>query len=144
MSFMKPAAHQWPADGSLPPDVAEFVEWLVSPTWERTPKTQVEWARNHDVNAETVSRWKRDPRVKRQLEKRCDELNLSVDRIQEVINSVFKAATQGDMKAATLYLQHADRLAPKRIVIEDRTLAAMSDDELREKLAATGVLADNN
>ena len=134
----------WPADGSLPPAVQEFVEWLVTPTWEREQPSQTAWAHAHHRHPNTVSQWKKDTRVKRAIEKRCDELNLSTDRIQEVINSVFKAATQGDMKAATLYLQHADRLAPKRIVIEDRTLSAMSDAELAEQLQAVGLLLEKD
>lgn len=131
----------WPADGSLPPHVAEFVEWLLMPKWERADdeKSQNMWAAKHGLAPVTVSHWKKDTRVKKAIETRCDELNLSTDRVQEVINAVFKAATEGDMKAATLYLQHADRLAPKRLVIEDRTLASMSDDELLKELAAAGV-----
>jgi len=58
-------------------------------------------------------------------------------------DSIYRAAQGGDMKAATLYLQHADRLAPKRIVIEDRTLASMSDDELAKQLQAVGLMRED-
>jgi hypothetical protein len=136
-----PGNTQWPTDGSLPPDVIEFVEWLVS--MEKTPSTLRAWASEHGYAERTVYSWKKDRRVRRAIEERCDEVNLSPDRVQEVINAVFKAATQGDMKAAQLYLQHADKLAPKRIVVEDRTLSQLSDEELREQMVAAGIFEEN-
>lgn len=131
--------NQWPEDGSLPQHVEDFVQWLVRPLWDRTPKSQADYGRANNVRPEQLSNWKRDPRVKKRIQELCDELNLSTERIQQVLNSVFRAATEGDMKAATLYLQHADRLAPRRVVIEDQRLSSMSDDELKAELAAAGM-----
>jgi len=136
------AEHLWPEDGSLPEHVQRFVEWLITPRTERLPDegSQRQWAKKWGVAAETTSTWKRDPRVKRAIEQRCDELNVSVDRIQAVVNTLFKNAENGDVKAAQLYLQYVDRLAPKRVVIEDRRLSDMSDDELARELQAAGLL----
>jgi hypothetical protein len=113
------------------------------PRWERPEglTSQAKWARAHGFAPETVSMWKKDSRVKAAIQKRCDELNLSPDRIQDVMNAIFKAATEGDMKAATLFLQHADRLAPQRTIIEDRRVSSLSDEELRAELAQVGLLA---
>lgn len=136
----------WPADGSLPPHVAEFVEWLVLPKWERPEdeRSQVAWAKKHGFDRMTLTAWKKDKRVKAAIEKRCDELNLSPDRAQEVMNAIFRAATEGDMKAAQLFLQHADRLKPNRVVIEDRRIADLSDDELRDEMSRLGLLAGDD
>jgi len=137
--------NQWPQD-RLPDVVLEFVEWMVTPRWERPKEwgSQAAWARAHGVAAETVSQWKRHPRVKKAVQERCDELNLSPERIQDVMNAVYDAATKGDMKAATLFLQHADKLAPQRTVIEDRRVSTLSDEELRAELAAVGLLAEQS
>lgn len=136
----------WPADGSLPAHVQHFAEWLLTPRWERgDQKTQADYARANGRRPEQVSVWKKDKRFKRYIDTRCDELNLSTDRIQDVINAVYRSAVEGgDMKAATLYLQHANALKPKRIVIEDKRLGDMSDAELMEELAATGLLSAGN
>jgi hypothetical protein len=133
---------QWPLDGSLPDYVQAYVEWLVTPDWERPADQKSESAylrvNHHGTNQGTL--WRKDKRVQREIEKRCQELNLSTDRIQEVISAIFKAAKNGDMKAAQLYLQHVDKLAPKRVVIEDARLSEMSDEELRRELEAEGLL----
>lgn len=132
----------WPEDGSLPERVQRFVEWLLTPKQERDPDEQSQraWAQKYGVATETTSTWKRDPRVRKAIEKRADELNVSVDRIQSVVNALFKNAENGDVKAAALYLQYVDRLAPKRVIIEDRRLSDMSDDELAKELGAAGLL----
>lgn len=49
----------------------DYVSWLLDP--QKHPKTQVQWAKEHDVAAETVSRWKNDPFVL-ELLKRANEL----------------------------------------------------------------------
>ena len=69
-------------------------------------------------------------------EQRLAELNVSPDRIQAVVDALWAAASRGDTKAASLYLQYVDRLQPKRVVIEDARVASLSDDELRAELDA--------
>lgn len=145
MPRRKPAPHEWPEDG-LPPHVEAFVEWLVTPDWERPAdeKTQAAYERKHGHGQGQTTVWKKDKRVRAAIEKRCDELNLDPGRIQEVMNAVFQAAKGGDMKAATLFLQHADKLKPTRIVVEDKRLAELSDDELTKELAAAGLLVEGD
>lgn len=132
--------NEWPKDGSLPARVQEYVDWLVS--LDRVPSTKKAWAAEHGVSVSSLGNWDRDERVRRAIDERCAELNMSPERIQSVINAVFMAAQRGDMKAAQLYLQHVDRLAPKRTVIEDRRVSSLSDEELRAELAGLGLLAD--
>ena len=131
--------NEWPKDGSLPARVQEYVDWLVS--LDRVPSTKKAWAAEHGVSVSSLGNWDRDERVRRAIDERCAELNMSPERIQSVINAVFMAAQRGDMKAAQLYLQHVDRLAPKRTVIEDRRVSSLSDEELRAELARVGLLA---
>lgn len=130
----------WPK-GDLPEHVKEFAQWLVTPEWEREIKSQNQWAQAKGINRLTVGRWKKDERFQRYLSKLADEFNLAPDRVQNVMNALYEAATSGkDVKAMQLYLQHADKLRPKTVVIEDHRVANMSeediDEELRELIAA--------
>ena len=95
--------NQWPKDGSIPEYVQRYVDWLVMPRWERPKELSSEkaWAVANGFSTGSLSSWKKDARVKAAIQRRCDELNLSPDRIQDVMNAIFRAATEGGMKAAT-------------------------------------------
>lgn len=117
----------------LPELWSEFIDWLVDPG--RVPATQKEWAALHGVNPDTVSRWKRNTDFVREWEGRARELNVGVERTQAVVNALFGAATAGDTKAASLYLQYIDKFTPKhRVVVEDVEVAGLSDAELLAEL----------
>lgn len=116
-----------------------FADWLL--TDPRDPSTQREWAAQNGVNERTVKRWKADPRFIEHWEAKAREKNISVDRVQSVVDSLHAAAVTGDVKAASLYLQYVDRFTPKKIVVtEDRETKLMTDEqleaELRELLSA--------
>lgn len=131
------ARGNWPPDGSLPARVQEYVEWLVSP--ERQPTSKVAWAKEHGTTQQTVHSWEKDDRVIKAIDKQASALNMSPERIQRVMNSVFRAAEGGDMNAAKLYLQHVDRLAPKRIKIEDDRVDTLTDEQLERELVTLGL-----
>ena len=57
-----------------------------------------------------------------------------MERVQSVIDAVYKEAAQGDVKAASLYLQYVDRFTPKRQIIVDDDAASLSDDALVQEL----------
>lgn len=139
---MMERASDWPSDGSLPPHAQAAVDWLCTPPSERAAdeKSQSAWCVKHGFHYGAITQWKRDRRFQVAWQKRADEVNMSTDRIQRVIESIHKAAVGGDMKAAALYMQFANMMAPKRIVVEDKTLAGMSDAQLRNELAASGLL----
>lgn len=133
--------HSWenkyPETG-LPPWAVTFAHWLILPSWERgpeDPKNQAEFSRAHGIQQTDLSRIKKHDRFREYMQKQSDNFNLSPERIQEVMNAIFGAAKGGDMKAATLYLQHADKLAPRRVEIVDNRLEKISDEELRELLS---------
>jgi hypothetical protein len=117
----------------LPEFWSEFIDWLVDPM--RSPATQREWAVLRGISPDTVSRWKRNPDFVRVWEGRARELNVGVERTQAVVNALFGAATAGDTKAASLYLQYIDKFTPKqRLVVEDAEVAGLSDAELLVEL----------
>lgn len=111
-----------------------FLEWLLIPQKDAAERNIAEWARNNGVDKATCYGWKRMPGFRRALEKRMDDLNMSPDRVQDVIEAIYRQAKAGDMKAAQLYLQHVDKLTPKttRVVIERPDIESISDEELAD------------
>ncbi len=118
----------------MPSDWSEFLDWLLSEV--REPATQKEWAVENGVNERTVRRWKADSRFIREWDRRAAELNVHPERTQAVVDALFKQAADGDVKAATLYLQYIDKFTPKRRVVVDdeRDASGMSDAELAAEL----------
>lgn len=118
----------------MPSDWSEFLDWLLSE--DRVPATQKEWAADRGLNERTVRRWKADPRFTREWDRRAAELNVHPERTQSVVDALYKQAAQGDVKAATLYLQYIDKYTPKRRVLVDdeRNVSGMSDVELAAEL----------
>ena len=88
------------------------------------------------MNERTVRRWKADPRFIREWDRRAAELNVHPERTQSVVDALYKQAAQGDVKAASLYLQYIERFTPKRRVVVDdeREASGMSDAELAAEL----------
>lgn len=117
----------------------EFLEWLVDPRTSAEKGTQKEWAKAHDVQPETPSRWKQDMAFRRAWDRRLHDLNISPDRIQRVIDEVYGIIENGShadkIKAATLYLQFINRLSPKDKAPAgepEKDIEDMSDEELAE------------
>ena len=88
------------------------------------------------MNERTERRWKSDPRFVREWDRRAAELNVHPERTQSVVDALYKQAAQGDVKAASLYLQYIERFTPKRRVVVDdeREASGMSDAELAAEL----------
>lgn len=116
------------------PDLqSEFLDWLLSDP--KDPARTEDWALAHDVHKDTVRRWKRDPRFQAEWERRAREKNVSVDRVQDVVDALHRRAVGGDVKAASLYLQYVDRFLPKRkVVVEGRDTSELSDEELLQEV----------
>jgi hypothetical protein len=117
----------------MPKLQSEFLDWLL--TDPKDPATKNEWCELAEVHPDTPKRWKRDKRFNAEWELRAREKNISVDRVQSVVDSLHQAALGGDVKAASLYLQYIDRFVPKQIVrTEDASTKSMSDDDLLAEL----------
>ena len=115
----------------------ELLEWLLQGP-ERSPRTQREWAKDHEMHEDSIRRIKRDNRFIREWDRRAAELNINPERVQSVIDALWQQAANGDVKAASLYLQYIDKFTPKRKVAveDDRDAALFSDEELAAALEA--------
>ena len=121
----------------MPSTWRNFLDWLLLGP-EREPSTQKAWAEAHEVHEDSLRRWKRDPRFIREWDRRAAELNINPERVQSVIDALWQRAADGDVKAASLYLQYIDKFTPKRKVAveDDRDVVSMSDAELADELEA--------
>lgn len=124
------------ADGfwKLPERVQEYVDWLTNPEKPDDEPTQVAFAKKRNMWPQQLQQWKRDKRVRDNIERRFEQLNISPDRVQQVVDAMFARAKAGDTNAAKLYLQFIERLAPPKVIVEDKRVKDMSDAELAQAL----------
>jgi len=122
---------------TMPARWASFLDWMLLGV-DRVPATQKEWTAANGVHEDSVRRWKRDPRFIREWDRRAAELNVHPERTQRVIEALFGQAAQGDVKAASLYLQYIEKFTPKRrlVVDDERDVLGLSDAELADELEA--------
>ena len=128
---------KWRKEGDrwvIPERQSEFLDWLLTPRGEREIQTVKEWAEGHDLTPATVSGWKGDRRFRREWEDRANSKNLSVERMQGVIDTLYQAAMDGDVQAAKLYIQETEKLRPPRQVTADADVEKLSDEELADEL----------
>ncbi len=118
----------------MPDKWKAYLDWLLSE--DRQPLTTRDWAVANDVNERTVRRWKADSRFIREWDRRAAELNVHPERTQGVVDALHAAAIQGDVKAASLYLQYIEKFTPKRRLVldDDREVSGLSDVELHAEL----------
>ena len=119
----------------MPEDWARYLDWLLDEN--RVPSNSKAWAVENGFNDRTVRRWKADPRFIREWDRRAAELNVHPERTQGVVDALHRAAVQGDVKAASLYLQYIEKFTPKRrlVVDDEREVSGLSDAELSAELA---------
>lgn len=119
----------------MPEIQSEFLDWMLSDP--KDPATKNQWCALKGLHEDTPKRWKRDRRFQEEWERRAREKNISVDRVQGVVDALHQAALGGDVKAASLYLQYIDRFTPRKVVkVEESDTKMLSDDELLAELRA--------
>lgn len=115
----------------------KYLDWLCTPPMERQPSTKAAMARELNVDVKTLRRWEKKPVFRDQWQSRVDDIQGSPERTQGVLDMLYAKAIDGDTKAAQLYLQATNRMAPPTIEVKnDRKVAELSDKELDELIAA--------
>jgi len=121
---------------TMPKKWQKLLDWLLQGP-ERVPKFQKDWAAENKISPDSIRRIKRDPRFAKEWDRRAAELNIHPERTQSVIDALHSQAVGGSTQAASLYLQYIEKFTPRRkIVVEDRDAAGMSDEELADELEA--------
>jgi hypothetical protein len=114
----------------------QYLEWLVTPSHERVPRTQGEMARTLGVDPTTLRRWEKRPTFKTEWDKRVNEIQGSPERTQRLLDALYEKALGGDNRAAQLYLQATNRLMPQVTINNTTSTADLSDDELDKLLSS--------
>lgn len=123
---------QW-AVGIVPPEVTEYVDWLLDPNRQGT---KTEFADHLGVHHDTLYKWDKDDRVKKLIDDQCRAMSVNAITRQRVVNAMADRAQKGDTQAAKIWLAYSSQfLPPPERQVTDRKLDDMSDDELRLELA---------
>lgn len=115
----------------------KYLGWLLVPQGHRTPHSKAAYAKANGIDETTLRRWEKKPHFKAEWQKRVDELQGSPERTQKLLDEIYNRALGGDNKAAQLYLQATNRLAPAQVNINHtQSLAEISDKDLEELIAS--------
>jgi hypothetical protein len=116
----------------------KYLNWLVVPEGHRQPATKTAYAKINNVDETTLRRWEKKPHFKGEWQKRVEELQGSPERTQQLLDEIYRRAMGGDNKAAQLYLQATNRLAPTQVnVTHQQSLSEISDKDLEDLISAT-------
>lgn len=115
----------------------KYLQWLMVPASMREPASKNAYATANGLDSSTLRRWEKKAAFKAEWEKRVAELQGSPERTQRLLDSLYEAGLNGDNKAAQLYLQATNRLAPTQIKVEHtKAISELSDAELDALIAA--------
>lgn len=114
-----------------------YINWLCTPPQEREPSSKEAYAASIGVNVTTLRRWEKKEVFRKAWQSRVDDVQGSPERSQRLLDTLYDRAIGGDIKAAQLYLQATNRMAPPTLTVKsDRASAELSDQELDELIAA--------
>ena len=120
----------------LDPRQEKYLNWLCTPQPMREPSSQEKYAAAEGVDVTTLRRWQKKPHFKAEWAKRIEDLQGSPERTQKLLDSLYEKALSGDNKAAQLYLQATNRLAPTQVTVEHKqSLNEISDADLDALIA---------
>lgn len=115
----------------------KYLNWLLMPAPHRVPASKEAYAKAEGVDVTTLRRWEKKASFKQEWQKRVEELQGSPERTQKLLDTIYARALGGDNKAAHLYLQATNRLAPAQVQItHTQSLAEISDADLEELIAS--------
>ena len=128
-------------DSILDPRQEKYLNWLVVPAPMRMPTSKEAYAKAEGVDVTTLRRWEKKPVFKQEWQRRVEELQGSPERTQKLLDTIYARALDGDNKAAQLYLQATNRLAPTQVNIEhsNKPVTELTDSELAELIASVAL-----
>jgi hypothetical protein len=109
----------------------QYINWLCTPPQEREPASKEAYAASVGVNVSTLRRWEKKDVFRKAWQSRVDDLQGSPERSQRLLDTLYERAVNGDIKAAQLYLQATNRMAPQTVTVKsERATTELSDEEL--------------
>jgi hypothetical protein len=114
-----------------------YIGWLCTPPSERTPTSKEKYADSIGVNISTLRRWEKKDVFRKEWQSKVDDVQGSPERSQRLLDTLYEKALGGDIKAAQLYLQATNRMAPPTLTVKSETnIGQLSDRELEDLIAA--------
>jgi len=114
-----------------------YIGWLCTPPSERTPASKEKYAQSIGVNITTLRRWEKKDVFRKEWQSKVDDVQGSPERSQRLLDTLYEKALGGDIKAAQLYLQATNRMAPPTLTVKSETnIGQLSDKELEDLIAA--------
>jgi hypothetical protein len=116
-----------------------YINWLCTPPQEREPASKEAYAASVGVNVSTLRRWEKKDVFRKTWQSKVDDVQGSPERSQRLLDTLYEKALSGDIKAAQLYLQATNRMAPPSVTLKsEKATTELSDSELDELI---GLLA---
>ena len=117
----------------------EYLNWLCTAPSERQPASKDAYALAAGVNVSTLRRWEKKEVFRKAWQAKVDEIQGSPERSQRLLDTLYAKAVEGDLKAAQLWLQATNRMAPPTVTVKSEKGATdLSDEELDQLI---GVVA---
>lgn len=114
-----------------------YIGWLCTPPSERMPASKEKYAASIGVNITTLRRWEKKDVFRKEWQSKVDDVQGSPERSQRLLDTLYEKALGGDIKAAQLYLQATNRMAPPTLTVKSETnIGQLSDKELEDLIAA--------
>lgn len=114
-----------------------YISWLCTPPSERTPASKEKYADSIGVNISTLRRWEKKDVFRKEWQSKVDDVQGSPERSQRLLDTLYEKALGGDIKAAQLYLQATNRMAPPTLTVKSETnIGQLSDKELEDLISA--------
>jgi hypothetical protein len=112
-----------------------FIEWLCTPKREREPATQEAFAREHFLNPDVLTRWKKERQFVLEWETYYLATIGSPERKQNLLDTLYRTGCDGDdprhVAAAAKYMELVEGLKPQKLDITvNRPAKDLSDEEL--------------
>lgn len=118
-----------------------YLDWLLVAPTERIPTSKKAYADEIlQMNVKVLRRWEKKEIFLNEWKRRAEELQGSPERTQVLLDSLYAKGVAGDTKAAQLYMQATNRIAPPSLnLTSTRRTADLSDSELDELIAQIAV-----
>lgn len=114
-----------------------YIGWLCTPPSERVPSSKEKYADSIGVNITTLRRWEKKEVFRKEWQSKVDDFQGSPERSQRLLDTLYEKALGGDIKAAQLYLQATNRMAPPTLTVKSETnIGQLSDKELEDLISA--------
>lgn len=120
--------------------IQAYINWLCTPTKERDPRTQTDFAKSLGLDRQTLNDWQNDATFLAEWERYYLKTIGNPGRKSQIMDTLFKTATDGDdpkhVAAAKEYFAIEGSLRPQALQVSvRRDPSSLSDEEIAGLLA---------